>query len=175
VVDALKGRGSHFLGGDMQSVLAVPLTHVFLASMMAYSLPEKLPDCVMEWDGYETVVSKEQKGDAIVVEFRVKDKITKYEFKNTELRVSSQLKLPNGKTIEGVGKYDLKARFGIEDPKKLAKANTIELKTSNGKKVTMKLTRENRTVRIEEAEGDSKGVFGYGDEKFPTAKVRWKE
>ena len=159
----------------MQATLAVPLTHVFLASMIAYALPEKIPGCVMEWDGYETSVSKEIKGETIHVALRVKDRITKFEFKKSDLRVSSDTKLPNGKTVESVGKYDLKSRFGIDDPKQLAKATSIELKNSTGKKATMKITRENRSVQIEEAGGDSPGVFGFGDKKFPAAKLRWKD
>ena len=157
----------------MDFSIAVPLTHLFLAMLAAFSLPNDIKDCKMDWEGYTTTISKSVAGDATNVSFTNDLGTTKFTFRGTRVSLSEMLDGPDGKKHEATGSYDLKNEFGIADPKQLAKAAEAIL-SAKGKSVTMRLERGEHELSVTETGGDSPGVFGYTDRKFPPAKLKWK-
>jgi hypothetical protein len=154
----------------MQFAIAVPYTHLFLMTLVAYGLPEKLPEGKLVWDGQETAITKEVVGDKVVVQFsRVR-----YEFQGTKVAISSPVPLPNGQQGMAKGSYDLKQDFGIAEPAKWAAAQEVVLKRPTGQTVTFKLGRPEKSLNVDQTAGDAPGVFGFGEKKFPAATIRWK-
>jgi len=158
----------------MEPVLAVPYTHLFLAAVVAYALPAKLPECSMDWQGYKTVITKEASADKVVVVFQVRDRITRFEFKGSKVVVTAPALTPDGKNATAKGSYDLEAVFGVGDPAKWATAKELVLTSKTKKAVTLRLSRAEKEVRVEETDGHSQAVFGFQDKKFPSATIRWK-
>src|SRR5262245_33009700 len=101
---------------NMELVLAVPYTHVFLAAVVAYGLPEKLPECKMMWQGAERAITKQVHTDKVVVVFQDADGPTRYEFKGSKLVVSSSSTGADGKSTTAKGNYDLEKVFGVGKP-----------------------------------------------------------
>jgi hypothetical protein len=159
---------------NMELVLAVPYTHVFLAAVVAYGLPDKLPECKMIWQDYETAITKQVHTDKVVVVFKVEDDLTRYEFNGSKLVVSSPATGADGKSATAKANYDLEKVFGVREPAAWGTAKRVVLTGKAKKSVTLKLSREEKAVKVVEVEGDSQAVFGFLDEKFPTATIRWK-
>ena len=151
----------------------VPLTHLFLAMLAAFSLPNEVKNCKMDWEGYTTAITKTVAGDATIVSFTAEGDTTRYTFRGTHVTLSDIVEGPDGKNHEATGSYDLKKEFGIADPKQLAKAAETILR-GDGKTVTMRLEHGEHELFVTEASGDSPGVFRYPDKKFPPAKFKWK-
>ena len=155
-------------------IIAVPLTHLFLAMLTAFGLPDNVKDCKMDWEGYTTTITKTVTNDSTIVAFTTDLGTTRYTFRGTRVLLSETSVDPfDCKKHEATDSYDLKKEFGITDTKQLAKAAEVVLR-ANGKTVTMQLKRGDRELTATEASGDSPAVFGYTDQKFPPAKFKWK-
>jgi hypothetical protein len=157
----------------MEMVLAVPYTHVFLAAVVAFGVPEDVREGRMDWQGYETIVSREVGKDATAVVLQVGEKKTRYEFKGTKLTVTEKRTAPNGRQMTGTGRYDLEKVFGTKDPSAWRTAGELTLKNAKGQ-VTMRLTRDGKEAKVEQSGGDAPAVFGFPDKTFPSATIRWK-
>src|SRR4051812_17292731 len=79
---------------SMEMALAVPYTHVFLAAIIAFGVPDDVSEGRMDWQGYETVVTREVGKDATVVVLQVGERKTRYEFKGTKLNVTEKRTAP---------------------------------------------------------------------------------
>jgi hypothetical protein len=146
---------------------------VFLAAVVAFGVPGDVREGRMDWQGYETIVSREAAKDAIVVVLQIGEKKTRYEFNGTKLTVTEKRTAPNGRPMTGTGRYDLEKVFGIKDPSVWRTAGEVILKNEKGQ-VTMRLTRQGKEARVEQSGGDSPAVFGSPDKTFPPATIRWK-
>ena len=157
----------------MEFSIAVPLTHLFLAMLAAFGLPIEIKDCKMDWEGYTTTISKTVEGDTATVSFTTDQGTTKYMFKASKVSLTQMVEGADGKQQEAGASYDLKKEFGIDDPKQLANAAEAILR-ANGTSVTLRLERGDHELSVTETNGNSPGVFGYTDKKFPPAKFKWK-
>jgi hypothetical protein len=161
----------------MDFSIAVPLTDLFLAMLVAFGLSGDIKDCKLESEGSITTITRTVAGDSVTLALTDELGTTRYTFRGTKVSLSSMVDVLDGKKQEAKGSYDLNKEFGIADPKQLAKAAEVTLRT-NGKSVTMRLERAEHQLSVIEAGGDPLGVFGYSfprtKGKFPPANVKWK-
>jgi hypothetical protein len=161
----------------MDFSIAVPLTDLFLAMLVAFGLAGDIKECKLDSEGSVTTITRTVGKDSVVVALTDTLGTTRYTFRGTRVALSSQVDNPAGGKAEATGSYDLKKEFGIADPKVLAKAAEVALK-ANGKTVTMKLARAPGKMTVTASTGDPEGVFGYSfprtDGQFPPATVTWK-
>jgi len=161
-------------GKDRNATLAVPLTHLLLATITAYGLPKEFEQGTMRYENEDWELRRLNTLGLLEVVWLPGDRENRYLFDGTHVSVSTVLKLSNGYERVAFGKYDLKEDFGVSSLTEWATAARIELRNGKGQSVTMRLEREKKEVKISEEKGDSQAVFGGSDKKFPSAKIEWK-
>ena len=161
----------------MDFSIAVPLTDLFLAMLVAFGLSGDIKDCKLESEGSVTTITRTVAGDSTTLALTDELGTTRYTFRGTRVSISSMVDGPDGKKHEATGSYDLNKEFGIADPKQLTKAAEVILR-ANGKSITMRIERGDHQLTVTEMAGDPPGVFGYSfprtKGKFPPANVKWK-